>query len=188
MDRHFPRSGDAGLTSLADGTRVSKDSARVEAYGAVDELDSLLGLARVEILDSVPPSADRDLIIGALETMQDAAWQIGASLAMPGSAADGDFEAALSEIERINGSIELAAGPISCFVIPGASRAEAVLHVARTVCRRTERQVVSFSCAGGVDSPGPETAVLNRMSSVLFAAARLVLKCQGISGRFRGKS
>lgn len=187
MDIRARKTGDSGLTSLGDGTRVSKGSDRVSAYGSIDELDCFAGLARVEVLESVPAGPDRDLIVKSLEVVQNACWLIAASLAAPGSACR-EAVGIQAEMERLTFDVKSAAGPVSGFVIPGSSRAEALLHVARAVCRRAERVVVGLL---GTQDDGVsvrwESVVLNRMSSLLFAASRLALKAQGIPVSHRGR-
>lgn len=181
------QNGDAGFTSLGDGTRVSKDSARVAAYGAVDELDAFAGLARVEAVQSVPPSTDRDLVITAIEAVQSACWVLAACLADPTRCPGDDAVQAVARIESLAMEAGEAAGPLKRFVIPGVSRAEAELHVARTVCRRAERLVVGLYAGAGEGSRW-EIVLLNRMSALLFDAARLVLKCQGLAPDLRGRT
>ncbi|HPV05078.1 MAG TPA: cob(I)yrinic acid a,c-diamide adenosyltransferase [Myxococcota bacterium] len=187
MENPRQRSGDSGMTSLGDGTMVSKGSDRVSAYGAIDELDCFAGLARIEVLESLPPGPDRDLAVRSLETVQNACWLLAASLAAPGRECP-EAPQIQAGIEQLAVEMERAAGPVSGFVIPGSSRAEALLHVARAVCRRAERDVVElFGVLGDGAAIGWELAVLNRMSSLLFAASRLALKARGIPVSYRGR-
>lgn len=174
------------MTSLGDGSRVSKDSDRVAAYGAVDELDSFAGLARATIAETVPWSDRVGLVVSALEAVQRSCWILAARLADPASGRDPVVDSLLADVEALASRLAAAVGPISQFVSPGASRAESSLHVARTVCRRAERQVVAL--CGGPEQDGSrwEVVLLNRLSRILFDAARLVLDCQGIAPSLRG--
>ncbi len=184
MDGHRAHGGDTGMTSLADGTRVSKDSVRVEAYGAVDELDCFLGMARVEAGQALPSGAAKDLIATSLATMQEACWLIAGSLA--GSCpSDGSIRDVGSRIDELTVQIEGMAGPINSFVVPGTSRVEASLHVARAVCRRAERRAAAMMSDGGNDDSSGALPVLNRMSTLLFAASRLALGCSGMNVEYR---
>lgn len=180
------RGGDAGMTSLGDGSRVSKDSDRVAAYGAVDELDSFAGLARATIAETIPSSEKVELVISALDVVQHSCWILAARLACPASGRDALVDSLLADVESLASRLAAAAGPVNRFVSPGASRAEASLHVARTVCRRAERQVVAL--LGPIEPDGShwEVMLLNRLSGILFNAAMLVLECQGIEPSLRG--
>ncbi len=166
----YTRTGDAGETGLFGGGRVRKDDVRVRAYGAVDELNSCVGWALVEVGD--PVVAER------LMGIQHDLFAIGAELATP-PPVDGRRRpetpgVPLSRIESMEGWIDEADAelpPLRAFVLPGGSRGAAALHVARTVCRRAERDVVSL----GAVEPLPDGALtyLNRLSDLLFTWARL---------------
>ncbi|HOD08498.1 MAG TPA: cob(I)yrinic acid a,c-diamide adenosyltransferase [Myxococcota bacterium] len=184
MDGRRAHGGDTGMTSLADGTRVSKDSVRVEAYGAVDELDCFLGMARVEASQTLPSGAAKDLIAVSLATMQEACWLIAGSLAGSGSS-DGSISDVGRRIDDLTVRIEEMAGPINSFVVPGTSRVEASLHVARAVCRRAERRAAAMMTDNVSDESSEALPVLNRMSTLLFAASRLALGCSGMNVEYR---
>jgi cob(I)alamin adenosyltransferase len=164
----YTRTGDAGETALFGGARVPKDDARVQAYGDVDELNATLGLARAE-----DPPADLD---GLLSSIQRDLFAVGAQLADP-SARVGDRRAKaafddtrVAELERAIDACEAALPELTAFVLPGGSRLGALLHLARTVCRRAERAVVALARAASVD---PALLVyLNRLSDLLFVLAR----------------
>jgi cob(I)alamin adenosyltransferase len=169
----YTRKGDAGETSLLSGGRVRKEESRVEAYGTVDELVSLLGLLRCEPLP--------DGVNGRLVAIQESLFAVGAALADPQGRMEHDpsaWDAAWLEgwIDAMDGEIE----PLTAFILPGGSRAAAVAHVARTVCRRAERRVGAL-----VDDPGgvPEgiQAYLNRLSDTLFTLSRFINARSGIS-------
>jgi cob(I)alamin adenosyltransferase len=162
----YTRTGDAGETSLFDGTRVSKHDPRVDAYGEVDELNAWLGLARAAGLD-----ADLDAEVARI---QRDLFALGARLADPAGriaprvtkAALGDD--AVARLERLIDQLEAGLTPLRRFIVAGGSMAGATLHVARAVCRRAERRLVSLQ-------PAADAALLvyiNRLSDLLFVMAR----------------
>lgn len=163
----YTKTGDAGDTGLFGGARVSKSSDRVGAYGTVDELNAALGVVRTHTLahdhDAVLAHVQRDL------------FTLGAELAtVPGK--EGSIGIALldgRDIERLEGAIdasEATVEPLKTFVLPGGTPGAAALHVARTVCRRAEREVVALAQHEPVRS---ELVVyLNRLSDLLFTLAR----------------
>lgn len=171
----YTRRGDHGETSLADGTRVSKASARVEAYGAVDEANSAVGFARAAVDDKVLDSV--------LSFAQQKLFNCSCSLADP--TADSNQRTPVVTVQDV-GFLESAVdrfeqrtGPLECFVVEGGSEAAARLHVARTVCRRAERRMVTLT-----ESEPVEELVLsfvNRLSDTLFAAARYANALAGTS-------
>jgi cob(I)alamin adenosyltransferase len=165
----YTKRGDDGTTGLFGGPRVHKDSARVTAYGDVDELNSVLGLARAEL------AADAALE-ARLGHIQSELFTLGAQLATPDATSapkdvpvirDLEIERLEREIDEFDTELE----PLKTFILPAGTRAAATLHVGRTVCRRAERAVVTLSR----QEPVPPTSVryLNRLSDWLFTAARL---------------
>ncbi|MGZ5429420.1 MAG: cob(I)yrinic acid a,c-diamide adenosyltransferase [Thermoanaerobaculia bacterium] len=164
----YTRTGDTGQTALFGGKRVRKDDARIEAYGTVDELNSFIGLARAAWPESpVDPE---------LERIQNDLFDVGAQLAAPGSDRfGGAHPSRIEELERAIDHAEKELTPLTNFILPGGSAAAAQLHVARTVCRRAERIVVSL----GSDAPQGPIVYLNRLSDFLFVAARFVNARQG---------
>jgi cob(I)alamin adenosyltransferase len=165
----YTRTGDTGETSLFDNTRVSKSDPRVDAYGEVDELNACLGAARAAGLD--PDIAD------ALQSIQKNLFALGARLADPSSRiADRVTKAAVTaaDVERLEQTIdrlEAEVPPLRRFIVPGGSLPGALLHLARTVCRRAERRVIGL----GANSVEPILVVyLNRLSDLLFVMARTV--------------
>lgn len=165
----YTKTGDAGETSLFDQTRVSKADARVDAYGEVDELNACLGAARAVGVD-----AD---IAATIETVQKQLFALGSRLADPSSKIAGRVTKAavtaadVEALERTIDRLEAELPPLRKFILPGGSPAGALLHVARTVCRRAERRVVSLG-SGEVE---PILVVyLNRVSDLLFVMARAV--------------
>ena len=170
LNRIYTRTGDAGATRLVTGETVSKASARVCAYGEVDELNAVIGLAR----RSTAGDATLDPILARI---QNDLFDLGADLATPHREeertpalriVDSQVERLEREIDALNADL----APLTSFVLPGGSDTSAALHLARTVCRRAERTAVAFA-------DGPDAAVhaaalryLNRLSDLLFVAAR----------------
>jgi cob(I)alamin adenosyltransferase len=162
----YTKTGDDGDTALFGGGRVHKDDVRVEAYGQVDELNSVLGLARAEGLGVLDPLA---------QALQNQLFTIGSMLATP---ADSPAAAHIPQVqdawveamEHAIDSYDLELPSLKSFILPGGTKAAALLHLARTVCRRAERRVVPLHRAGQV-APAVEV-YLNRLSDLLFAMAR----------------
>jgi cob(I)alamin adenosyltransferase len=171
----YTRTGDAGETGLFGGPRVFKDDPRIEAYGTVDELNAFLGLARAE---SLPPEIER--CVGAA---QNDLFAVGAELATPDPQAKGTAlidEAPILALERAIDSLEGNLPPLRRFILPAGSRAACALHVARGVCRRAERRVISL--LRQAESPVSLRLVryLNRLGDYLFVAARAANQAAGI--------
>jgi len=171
----YTKTGDAGETSLFDNSRVSKADPRVDAYGEVDEVNAVLGAALSQGVD--------DDIASVLTTVQKDLFAVGARLADPSSRiAERVTKAAVTteQIERLETTIdrlETELPPLRRFILPGGSSAGALLHLARTVCRRAERRVVAL----GTDSVEPGVIIyLNRLSDLLFVMARAVNHRAGI--------
>jgi cob(I)alamin adenosyltransferase len=163
----YTRTGDGGETSLLGGVRVAKDDVRVTAYGEVDETNAALGVARSQLGDPVA-----SLLAGVQKDL----FAIGARLAdAGGDVAARREKAAVSDeqVSRLENAIDSAEAqlvPLRAFVLPGGAPAAALLHQARTVCRRAERSVVTLSRAAEID---PRIVVyLNRLSDLLFVLAR----------------
>jgi cob(I)alamin adenosyltransferase len=170
----YTRTGDAGQTSLFGGARVSKADPRVEAYGDVDELNAWIGFSRAASLD---PDLD-DLLVH----LQRDLFALGAQLADPGErvaarvAKAGLSDDEVGRLEQIIDRLETELPPLRHFILAGGSPGGAALHVARTVCRRAERRIVSLQ--------PPADAVLvryiNRLSDMLFVLARVVNHRAGV--------
>jgi len=170
LNRIYTRSGDAGTTRLATGETVSKSDLRVEAYAAVDEANACVGLARVH----TAADAGFDAI---LARVQNELFDLGADLATPAKPdeapdamlriLDGQVERLEREIDELNGALP----PLTSFILPGGTPAAAALHLARTVCRRAEREAVRLAESGEAVS-APAMRYLNRLSDLLFVAAR----------------
>jgi cob(I)alamin adenosyltransferase len=171
----YTKSGDTGETSLFDQTRVSKADARVEAYGEVDELNACLGVVRAA-------GVDADLA-ALLEEIQRRLFALGARLADPAAKIAGRVDKAAiasPDVERLEHAIDRLEGELPelrRFILPGGSTAGALLHVARTVCRRAERRVVAL----GADAVEPILIVyLNRLSDLLFVMGRAANRRAGM--------
>jgi cob(I)alamin adenosyltransferase len=177
----YTRTGDRGDTGLFGGGRVPKDHVRVDAYGEVDELNSTLGLVLLHL-----EAAGEQALAEGLRQVQGDLFTVGANLATP-APEDGGRENAYippldpARIEALEQWIDAADGelqPLASFVLPGGSPAAAVLHLARTVCRRAERRVVTLSQQATVR---PEYVMyLNRLSDLLFTLARLANHRAGV--------
>lgn len=171
LNRIYTRTGDGGSTRLATGAPVSKASARVEAYGGVDETNATIGMARQHTAHD--PQLD-----AMLERIQNDLFDLGADLATPEQHGKPDWEPLRildGQVERLEREIDLLNGemaPLTSFVLPAGSPAAAALHVARTVCRRAERTCVALSQMEGEIVGKPAIKYLNRLSDLLFVAAR----------------
>jgi cob(I)alamin adenosyltransferase len=172
----YTKTGDSGDTGLFDGTRVPKSDPRVAAYGDVDELNAWLGLVRADLSD--------DQLSGIIEAIQRDLFALGARLADPAKRiAQRVTKAAVTseDISRLEAWIDLfetELPPLRRFILAGGSRAGAMLHVARTICRRAERAMVSL----GRDAFEPELLVyVNRLSDLLFVMARAVNHRSGVA-------
>ena len=163
------RTGDAGETGLGDGSRVPKDSPRVRALGDIDELNSAIG---VLLAEELPPEL-RD----ALGEIQHDLFDLGGELSIPGHALLGDAHVAHLEerLEAWNAGLP----PLKEFILPGGTRAAALAHLARTVCRRAERGVVALGKKDKISAHARR--YLNRLSDLLFVAARILNRHAGRS-------
>jgi cob(I)alamin adenosyltransferase len=167
LSKIVTRTGDAGTTGLGDGSRVPKDAPRIEAIGSVDELNSVLGVLLAEAL---PPEVSECLV-----AVQHDLFDLGGELSIPGHAAvTADHVARLEDaVERFNGVL----APLKEFILPGGTRAAALAHVARTVCRRAERAMVMLAGREPVGTPARQ--YLNRLSDLLFVIARTLNRAAG---------
>lgn len=168
LNKIYTRTGDAGTTRLASGQQVSKASARVEAYGAVDEANACVGLARLHA------GGDREFD-GMLARIQNELFDLGADLATPPTRDEANtlrmVESQVERLEREIDAMNAELPPLASFILPGGTPAAAHLHLARTVARRAERAAVALTEAGEPVSPAA-MKYLNRLSDFLFVAAR----------------
>jgi len=175
----YTRTGDAGETSLFDGQRVKKHDPRPDAYGTVDELNTVIGVAAAHC-------RDRDLR-EMLETIQGRLLVLGAELADPQGSGGDDHPRITSGmvegLERLIDAADEELQPLTGFILPGGSPSAAALHLARTVCRRAERKLTRLRELGH-QSPGDlPLAYINRLSDTLFTLARLANLREGTEER-----
>lgn len=174
ITRVYTRTGDKGETALVGGRRVPKDSARIEAYGAIDELNSIIGLARVFNAEQLERGERYRWLDGVLRTLQNELFDLGSELATPEDAAyEGMFRVgadAVTALERLIDECQKDLEPLKSFVLPGGGRVGGFLHQARTVCRRAERRILALSRL----EPVGEFPVkyVNRLSDLLFVLSR----------------
>lgn len=172
LSRIYTKTGDDGSTGLGDGTRVAKDSARVGAYGTIDEANSAIGLLLATDLVSGNGLED---IRTLLTTVQHQMFDLGGELCIPGHAAifDADIEALEQALDRHNAPLP----PLKDFILPGGGQAAACCHLARTIVRRAERETVTLARH---DAVRPEAIrYLNRLSDLLFVLARVLARSSG---------
>ncbi|MDR2240671.1 MAG: cob(I)yrinic acid a,c-diamide adenosyltransferase [Zoogloeaceae bacterium] len=167
LSKIYTRTGDAGTTGLADGSRVGKDSPRIAALGELDELNSVIGLLLTEEL----PEDIRQLLTGVQHDLFD----LGGEMAIPGATLlDAKSVAALeAAIDRHNGELE----PLKEFILPGGARGAALAHLARAVCRRAERQLVAIAAKEAISETGRR--YVNRLSDLLFVLGRALNRHAG---------
>jgi cob(I)alamin adenosyltransferase len=172
LNRIYTRSGDDGTTALGTGERRKKYDLRIEAYGTLDEVNAVIGVVRLHMAGD--PTLD-----AVLSRIQNDLFDVEADLCMPSEAGKGPGGARLTvtdaqvtwleeEIDRLNG--ELA--PLKSFILPGGSSAAAYLHLARTVCRRSERIMVALADKPGESVTAAALKYVNRLSDFLFVAGR----------------
>ena len=187
LSKIYTKTGDDGTTGLGDGTRVAKDSARVAAYGTVDEANSAIGLLLAGALpdddtlhdgtphDSTPHDGTHDAIRALLTQVQHQLFDLGGELCIPGHAAifDADIEGLERALDRHNEALP----PLKDFILPGGGDAAARCHLARTIVRRAERETVTLARH---DAVRPEAIrYLNRLSDLLFVLARVLARASG---------
>ena len=171
LNKIYTRTGDDGTTSLATGERVEKWNLRVESYGAVDETNSAIGVARLHAAGD----SDLDAMLGRI---QNDLFDLGADLATPerdkplGWTPLRIVEAQVTRLESEIDQINAAIPPLNSFILPGGSALSAYLHVARTVSRRAERLVAQLAATPDEKVSAPALAYANRLSDFLFVAAR----------------
>ena len=167
LSKIYTRTGDAGSTGLGDGSRVGKDAPRIAAIGDVDELNAMLGVLLCEELP--------DAVHVLLTSIQNDLFDLGGELAVPGGCFLKDTQPARLEaaIDLYNGDL----APLKEFILPGGTRAAALAHQARTICRRAERTVVGLAHNEAVTEVTRQ--YLNRLSDLLFVLARWINKTAG---------
>ena len=174
--RIYTKTGDDGTTGFLGQGRVPKDNPRIEAYGTVDELNAILGIARAQGMDH-----QLDELVTRL---QNDLFALGSALADP--VPQGPFHNCLNEahvaaLEQAIDALETELGPLTQFILPGGELSASQVHLARTVCRRAERLVVRLSRVPGEDVPKTLIVYLNRLSDLLFVLARVLNHRAGIT-------
>ncbi|MEQ7920793.1 cob(I)yrinic acid a,c-diamide adenosyltransferase [Xanthomonas sp. WHRI 1810A] len=177
LSKIYTRTGDTGETGLGDGRRVPKDHPRVEAMGDVDTLNSQLGLLLAGLVDELPQTPGLQEVIDVLTPCQHRLFDLGGELAMP------EYQALnAQEIERLEAAIDLwneELGPLTNFILPGGSTLIAQAHVCRSLARGAERRCQHLNAVEPLAGVG--LAYINRLSDLLFVAARLIARRQGIA-------
>ncbi len=185
INRVYTRSGDEGYTGLVSGTRVRKNDPRVNSYGEIDELNATLGLVRAHL---TPETQELDPL---LENLQQELFDLGSELATPpGTTYPGMWQAASSDVatlENLCDQFSTGLPELTSFILPGGSKLVAHLHLARTVCRRAERNIVSLAedlerQASSEHLPFNSEIIkyVNRLSDLLFVWCRWSLDKQGL--------
>ena len=167
LSKIYTRTGDAGTTGLADGSRVAKDAPRIAAQGELDELNSVIGLLLAEEL----PEDVRTLLTG----IQHDLFDLGGEMAIPGSALLN--EKGVGELEAAIDHFNAPLGPLKEFLLPGGTRAAALAHLARAVCRRAERRLVAVAATESISGTGRQ--YVNRLSDLLFVLGRSLNRAAG---------
>lgn len=169
LSKIYTRTGDDGTTGLGDGSRINKDSPRVNAMGDVDELNSVIGLILTENISSN--------IRSTLVQIQHDLFNIGGELSIPGYALL--KEERITDLEEAIDQLNATLSPLKEFILPGGTRAAAYCHLARTVCRRAERELMQLHHAENVTEASRK--YLNRLSDLLFVMCRIINKEAGVS-------
>jgi cob(I)alamin adenosyltransferase len=181
ITRVYTRTGDQGETALVGGKRVPKDSPRIAAYGTIDELNAIVGLARTFNEERMAEAEDARWLDQILRRIQNELFDLGSELATP---PDGRYEgmfqtteAEVTALERLMDECQEDLEPLKSFVLPGGGRVNAFLHQARTVCRRAEREILALSRV----EPLGEAPLryVNRLSDVFFVLSRWAAKRLG---------
>jgi cob(I)alamin adenosyltransferase len=174
LNKIYTRTGDAGTTGLGTGERVPKQSKRIAAFGGVDETNAAIGLVRVQ-LGGGHPGLD-----AKLARIQNDLFDLGADLCMPERGkkpAHEPLRVSLDQVERLEAEIDEMNGelkPLKSFVLPGGTPAAAALHLARTICRRAERDIVELAAMPAEPVGEAVLKYINRLSDFLFVAGRYV--------------
>src|SRR4029450_10761065 len=177
----YTRTGDKGHSALVGGKRVHKDSPRLDAYGTIDELNSVVGLARVFNEESLDAGDAHQFLDGVLCQIQDELFDLGSELATPpGFFKEGMYRVSQNEIDRIEKLIDQCQKdlePLKSFILPGGGRIGAYLHQCRTVCRRAEREILRLSRAEEINDS--VIKYVNRLSDLFFVLSRWISKQTG---------
>nr|BFD30601.1 cob(I)yrinic acid a,c-diamide adenosyltransferase [Pigmentibacter ruber] len=172
----YTKTGDKGTTGLADGSRVPKDDLRIECYGTIDELNSILGICRQNLEEM--PKKEKTILDSWIYSIQNDLFNLGADLATPLSSRWKNMivlnEVDTSQLEKMIDYCQNILEPLQEFVLPGGTKLNSYFHLARTVCRRAERLIVSFSMEKEIN---PNILpYINRLSDLFFVLSRWVQK------------
>ena len=181
ISRVYTRTGDRGETGLVGGKRVPKDSPRITAYGTIDELNAVVGIVRTFNEERLADGDRHRWLDETLRAIQNELFDLGSELATPPDAEyEGMFkvgEAQVTALERLMDRCQKDLAPLKSFTLPGGGRINAFMHLARTVCRRAERELLALSRVETIGD-GPLKYV-NRLSDVFFVLGRWVAKHMG---------
>ena len=181
INKVYTRTGDKGETALVGGKRVPKDSARIDAYGTIDELNSIVGLARVFNEECLDAGEGHRFLDGVLCRIQDELFDIGSELATPPEFfQDGMYrvgEEEITQIEKLIDQCQQDLEPLNSFILPGGGRVGAYLHQCRTVCRRAEREILRVSRTEDINDR--VIKYINRLSDLFFVLSRWIAKQTG---------
>jgi cob(I)alamin adenosyltransferase len=181
ITRVYTRTGDDGTTALVGGTRVSKNSTRIAAYGAIDELNASLGLARVFNEERLAEGEGHQWLDDVLRRLQNELFDLGSELATPEDAVyEGMFrfsEQEVKALERLMDQCQKELEPLKSFILPGGGRIGGFLHQCRTICRRAERDILALSREEPINPC--LLKYVNRLSDVFFVLSRWVGKRLG---------
>ena len=168
LSKIYTRTGDDGTTGLGDGSRIAKDDIRMQAIGSIDELNSVIGLMLAEM-------GSNDGLYPRFIEIQHDLFDLGGELCIPGYQLVKDDRVALLEswLDELNAGLP----PLKNFILPGGSKAAGFCHLARTVCRRAERDMVSLSRSAAIHAAGRQ--YINRLSDLLFVCARILARRNG---------
>lgn len=181
ITRVYTRAGDKGETALVGGRRVPKDSPRIEAYGTIDELNSIIGLARAFNAEARKPGKKQRWLDEVLRRVQNELFDLGSELATPpGAEYEGMFKVGSEQVtalEQLMDRCQKDLEPLRSFTLPGGGRVNAFLHQARTVCRRAERELLRLSRAEPIGEW--PLKYVNRLSDAFFVLGRWVARRAG---------
>jgi cob(I)alamin adenosyltransferase len=169
LSKIYTRTGDSGTTGLGDGSRINKDSLRVEAMGDVDELNSVIGVMMTEALP--------DKLVDPLTQIQHDLFNVGGEICIPGYVIL--QQSRITDLESVIDELNSQLSPLKEFILPGGTKAAAYCHLARTVCRRAERKLVELHRNEKVTDISLQ--YLNRLSDLLFVMCRVINKEAGMS-------
>mgnify|MGYP003311954902 FL=1 len=170
LNKIYTKTGDEGLTSLGDGSRINKNAIRVETYGTIDEANSIIGVVR-----SYTKTSELIILDNFLSSIQNELFDLGAELSTPNQSNHMELSISQSQIDRLEDEIDqlnINLDPLKSFVLPGGTAASSFLHLARTTIRRAERLMVKLSIEEKSSVTKESLAYVNRLSDLCFVAAR----------------